>query len=78
MHKWPMDHMRERIEDMGFGEILKLAAKSLDDRDFISWLMDQYNLENTVIEIGGGKILQSQNMTSIVCLACHLEATIPQ
>jgi hypothetical protein len=50
-----MDHMRERIEDMGFGEILKLAVKSLNDRDSISWLMDQYNLENTVTEIGGGK-----------------------
>jgi hypothetical protein len=47
--------MWERIEDMGFDGILKLAAKSLDDRDFICWLMDQFNLENMVIEIGGGK-----------------------
>jgi hypothetical protein len=45
--------MRERIEDMGFGRILKLAAKSLDERDFISWLMDRFDPENMVIEIGG-------------------------
>jgi hypothetical protein len=40
---------------MGFGGILKLVAKSLDDRDFICWLMDRFDPENMVIEIGGRK-----------------------
>jgi hypothetical protein len=40
---------------MGFGGILNLAAKSLDNREFLSWLMDWFNPEEMIIEIGGGK-----------------------
>jgi hypothetical protein len=57
MRKTLTNHMRERIEQMGFRGILKVAAKSLDDRDFISWLMDCFNMKNMQIEIGEGKLL---------------------
>jgi hypothetical protein len=43
------------IQKNGFGGILQLAAKSLDNREFMSWLMDRFDLENMRIEIGEGK-----------------------
>jgi hypothetical protein len=50
--------MRTRIYKMGFGGILNLATKSLDNIEFLSWLMDRFNHEEMIIEIGGGKSIQ--------------------
>jgi hypothetical protein len=43
--------MRARIYQMGFGGILNLTAKSLDNREFLSWLMDRFNPDEMIIEI---------------------------
>jgi hypothetical protein len=40
------------IQEMGFGGILCLAAKSLDNRDFLSWLLDRFDPEEMTIQIG--------------------------
>jgi hypothetical protein len=40
---------------MGVGGILQLAAKSLDNREFMSWLMDIFDPENMRLDIGEGK-----------------------
>jgi hypothetical protein len=47
--------MRTTIQKIGFKGILQLAAKSLDNREFMSWLMDRFDPENMRIEIGEGK-----------------------
>jgi hypothetical protein len=44
--------MRAKIQEMGFGGILRLAAKSLDNRDFLSWLLDRFDPEEMTIQIG--------------------------
>jgi hypothetical protein len=52
---------------MGFGGILQLAAKSLDNQEFMSWLMDIFDPKNMRIEIGEGKqILVTEH--SIRCI----------
>jgi hypothetical protein len=38
--------------------VLNLAARSLDDRDFLTWLMDMFNPEEMCINVGGGKKLE--------------------
>jgi hypothetical protein len=43
---------------MGFEGVLNLAARSLDDRDFLTWLMDMFNPEEMCINVGGGKKLE--------------------
>jgi hypothetical protein len=43
---------------MRFGGILNLAAKSLDNRELLSWLMDMFNPEEMIIDIEGGKSIQ--------------------
>jgi hypothetical protein len=48
--------MHAAIQEMGFGGILCLAAKSLDNRDFLSWLLDRFDLEEMTIYIGAKKI----------------------
>jgi hypothetical protein len=48
--------MRTTIQEMGFGWILWLAAKSLDNREFLSWLMDRFDLEDMIIQIGAKQI----------------------
>jgi hypothetical protein len=35
--------MRNKIEEMGFKGVLNIAARSLEDRDFLTWLMDLFN-----------------------------------
>jgi hypothetical protein len=50
--------MRTRIYQMRFGGILNLAAKSLDNRELLSWLMDRFNPEEMIIDIEGGKSIQ--------------------
>jgi hypothetical protein len=52
------DPMRITIEGMGFKGILSIAARSLDNRDFISWLMDRFDPETMTIDTGGCKKLQ--------------------
>jgi hypothetical protein len=44
--------MHTTIQEMGFGGILLLAAKSLDNRDFLSWLLDRFDPEEMTIQIG--------------------------
>jgi hypothetical protein len=44
--------MRTAIQDMGFGGILRLVTKSLDNRDFLRWLLDRFDLEEMTIQIG--------------------------
>jgi hypothetical protein len=39
------------IQEMVFGGILRLAAKSLDNRDFLSWLLDRFDPEEMTIQI---------------------------
>jgi hypothetical protein len=39
------------IQEMVFGGILSLAAKSLDNRDFLSWLLDRFDPEKMTIQI---------------------------
>jgi hypothetical protein len=48
--------MRNKIQEMGFKGVLNIATRSLEDRDFLTWLMDRLNLENMTLEISGGKI----------------------
>jgi hypothetical protein len=45
------DMMPNRIEEMGFKGILKLAARSLDNRDFLSWPMDRFDPDNMRTEL---------------------------
>jgi hypothetical protein len=47
--------MRNKIEEMGFKGVLNIAARSLEDRDFLTWLIDRFNLKNMTLEIDGGK-----------------------
>jgi hypothetical protein len=48
--------MRAAIQEMGFGGILCLAAKSFDNRDFLSWLLDRFDLEEMTIQNGAKQI----------------------
>jgi hypothetical protein len=40
------------IHEMGFGGILRLAGKSVDNREFLSWLLDRFDPEDLTIQIG--------------------------
>jgi hypothetical protein len=44
--------MHTAIQGMKFGGILHLAAKSLNNREFLSWLLDMFDLEDMIIQIG--------------------------
>jgi hypothetical protein len=70
------EEMRNKIEEMGFKGVLNIAARSLEDRDFLTWLMDCFNPETMTIEISGGKKLRSLNMQSNACLTCLLKVAI--
>jgi hypothetical protein len=52
------DQMRSKIQHIGFGGILNIAARSLDDRDFLMWLMDIFDPENMVLAIGGARKIE--------------------
>jgi hypothetical protein len=41
---------------MGFEGIMCLAAKSLDNREFLSWLLDKFDPEDMIIQIGSKQI----------------------
>jgi hypothetical protein len=55
MQKVMIEEMRNKIQDMGFKGVLNIVARSLEDRDFLTWLMDRFNLKNMTLEISGGK-----------------------
>jgi hypothetical protein len=61
---------------MGFKGVLNIAARSLEDRDFLTWLMDLFNREMMTIEISGGEKLRSLNTQSNACLTCLLKVAI--
>jgi hypothetical protein len=47
--------MRNNIHEMGFKGVLNIAAHSLQDKDFLTWLMDRFNPENMTLQISGEK-----------------------
>jgi hypothetical protein len=49
------EEMRNKIEEMGFKGVINITAHSLEDRDFLTWLMDRFNPETMTIKISGGK-----------------------
>jgi hypothetical protein len=51
---------------MEFGGILRLAAKSLDNREFLSWLLDRFDPENMTIQIGDKQIWVTEH--SVKCV----------
>jgi hypothetical protein len=54
------------IQGMGFGEILRLTAKALDNRDFLSWLLDRFDPEDMTIQIGGKQIRVTEHNVKCV------------
>jgi hypothetical protein len=60
------EEMSNKIQEMGFKGVLNIDAHSLEDRDFLTWLMDCFNPENMTLEISGGKKLRSLNTQSSV------------
>jgi hypothetical protein len=60
------ESMRTRIAQMGFGGILNLATRSLDNRDFLSWLMDCFNPIEMTIVIGGKHLQITENAVRCV------------
>jgi hypothetical protein len=52
---------------MGFGGILQLTTKSLDNREFMSWLMDRFDPENMRLDIREGKQI-SVTEHSVKCI----------
>jgi hypothetical protein len=38
--------------------VLNIAAHSLEDRDYLTWIMDHFNPENMTLEISGGKKIE--------------------
>jgi hypothetical protein len=60
--------MQTTIQNMGFGGILQLAKKSLDNWEFMSWLMDRFDPENMSIEVGEGKQI-SLTEHSVKCIS---------
>jgi hypothetical protein len=59
--------MRTTIQNMGFGGILQLTAKSRDNREFMSWLIDRFDPENMRLDIGEGKQI-SVTEHSVKCI----------
>jgi hypothetical protein len=47
--------MRNKIQEMGFQGILNITARSLEDRGFLTWLMDRFTRETMTLEISGEK-----------------------
>jgi hypothetical protein len=63
--------MRTTIQEIGFGVILRLAAKSLDNREFLSWLLDRFDPENMAIKIGDKQIqVIEHNVKCVLDLPC--------
>jgi hypothetical protein len=58
--------MCSTIQEMGFVVILCHAAKSLDNRDFLSWLLDRFDLEEMTIQIGAKQIRVTEH--SVKCV----------
>jgi hypothetical protein len=70
------EEMSNKIQEMGFKGVLNIDAHSLEDRDFLTWLMDRFNPENMTLEISGGKKLRSLNTQSNACLTCLVKVAI--
>jgi hypothetical protein len=68
--------MRNKIQEMGFKGVLNIATRSLEDRDFLTWLMDRFNPENMTLETSGGKKLRSLNTQSNACLTYLVKVAI--
>jgi hypothetical protein len=62
------EEMRNKIQEMGFKGVLNIAARSLEDKDFLTSLMDRFNPENMTLGINDGKKLRSLNTQSNTCL----------
>jgi hypothetical protein len=63
--------MHTTIQEIGFGVILRLAAKSLDNREFLSWLLDRFDPENMAIKIGDKQIqVIEHNVKCVLGLPC--------
>jgi hypothetical protein len=58
--------MRTTIQGMGFGGILQLAAKFLNNKDFLSWLMDRFDPEDMTIHIEGKQIWVTEHNVKCV------------
>jgi hypothetical protein len=58
--------MGTAIQEMGFGGIMWLAAKLLDNREFLSWLLDRFDLENMIIQIGSKQIRVTEHTVKCV------------
>jgi hypothetical protein len=43
--------MHTTLQKLGFGGILRLTAKSLDNREFLSWLLDRFDPEDMAIQV---------------------------
>jgi hypothetical protein len=54
------------IQGMGFGGILCLATKSLDNRKFLSWLLDRFDPEDMIIQIGSKQIWVTEHTVKCV------------
>jgi hypothetical protein len=54
------------IQETGFGGILQLAAKLLDNREFLRWLLDRFDLEDMTIQIGAKQIRVTEH--SVKCV----------
>jgi hypothetical protein len=57
-HKVMTEKMRNKIEEMGFKGVLNITARSLEERDFLTWLMECFNPKNMTLEISGGKSIE--------------------
>jgi hypothetical protein len=58
--------MRTTIQGMSFRGLLQLAAKSLHNREFLSWLMDRFDLEDMTIQIETKQIRVTEH--SVKCV----------
>jgi hypothetical protein len=58
--------MHTTIQEMGSGRILRLAAKSLDNREFMSWLLDRFDPEDMIIQIGSKQIWVTEHTVKCV------------
>jgi hypothetical protein len=51
---------------MGSGRIMRLAAKSLDNREFMSWLLDRFDPEDMIIQIRSKQIWVTEHTVKCV------------
>jgi hypothetical protein len=54
------------IQEMGFVGILRLTAKSLDNRELLSWLLDRFDPEDMIIQMGSKQIRVTEHTVKCV------------